>query len=63
MSEHLGQFDDSGLPERLHDDAPCQQCWKCGRKTWDCEQFERPCGMTQPDGSPCDGVFRSVPDA
>ncbi len=47
----------------LRDDAPCQQCTICGRKTSDRSTFEGSCGMTQPDGFPCAGVFRSVPDA
>lgn len=54
------------LPEHLRDDAPCQKCDRCGRKTWDRETFEGVCGMPQRSSAatgkwidPCQGRFRS----
>jgi hypothetical protein len=35
-----------------------QVCDKCGRKTWARDQFNNVCGMTQPSGQKCAGLFR-----
>lgn len=32
-------------------------CLKCGRKSWQATILYDICGMKQPDGSICDGVF------
>jgi hypothetical protein len=48
----------SDWPAHLRDDAPSQTCSVCSRKTWDPEQFNRRCGMLQPNGDHCSGMFR-----
>lgn len=45
----------TALPEHLRDDAPYAVCDRCGRKTWDADQFGTEDRMTQPDGNPCGG--------
>jgi hypothetical protein len=49
--------DQNELPPHLRDDAPEASCGRCGRKTWDPDQFGQEDRMTQPDGSPCGGRF------
>jgi chromosome segregation ATPase len=44
------------LPSHLRDDAPYLVCSGCGRKSWALQ--DRECGMPQPDGTRCLGVFR-----
>lgn len=44
----------------LREDAPYDVCSGCGRKSW-AEVEGSVCGMPQPDGSVCDGVF--VPES
>lgn len=50
-------IDQSDWLEWLRDDAPYQTCGSCGRKTWDTDEFNQTCGMTQPSGVPCGGKF------
>ena len=47
--------DDPALAH-LRDDAPYVVCSGCGRKSWGGDAGSR-CGMPQPDGAPCEGVF------
>lgn len=49
--------DQSTWPAHLRDDAPNQQCGRCGRFTWDTAAFDTECRMPQPDGYPCGGRF------
>lgn len=50
-----------GLPPHLRKDAPYRVCDTCGRKTWYRAFYEgERCGMTQPDGSTCEGLFGRV---
>lgn len=54
-------LDDPDLPPEfahLAPDAPSQVCSICARCTWDVEEFGHVCGMTQPDGTSCPGLFR-----
>lgn len=46
------------LPAHLRDDAPYAVCSGCGRKSWGGSEAGSRCGMTQPDGSSCDGSLR-----
>ncbi len=46
-------------PAHLRDDAPFQRCDRCRRKTWTAAAFDTEDRMTQPDGNPCGGRFRS----
>lgn len=39
--------------------APSQRCSKCGRRTWHPTAPGQRCGLTQPDGSRCDGRFQA----
>lgn len=41
----------------LREDAPYAVCSGCGRKSWGGNATGSQCGMTQPDGSKCGGVF------
>lgn len=50
-------IDQSSWPAHLRDDAPSQQCGRCGRSTWAVEQFGQEDRMPQPDGYPCGGRF------
>lgn len=45
------------VPAHLRADAPQQQCSGCRRWTVATSEFGRRCGMQQPDGSACAGVF------
>lgn len=45
------------VPAHLRADAPQQQCSGCRRWTVATSEFGSRCGMTQPDGSACAGVF------
>lgn len=58
-------MDQSTWPAHLRDDAPHQRCDRCGRKTWDRENFDGRCMMPQWDGAAwvgqCGGRFRSAP--
>lgn len=45
------------LAPHLRENAECQQCDRCGRKTWSSELFGVACKMRQPDGSRCTGQF------
>ncbi len=42
-------------------ETPLAECDTCHRKTWDAEELGNVCGMTQPDGFKCGGVFKIVP--
>ena len=46
-------------PAHLRDDAPYVVCDTCGRKSWAKEHLDRTafCGMTQPNGYQCVGIF------
>lgn len=60
LTEHTcacGAWMAEGLPDYLCDDAPCQRCDRCGRKTWSTEDFGAVCLMTQPDSTRCRGIF------
>ncbi len=46
------------LPEHLRDGAEYFECSLCGRKTTDYYCYHLVCGMTQPDGSKCEGVIQ-----
>jgi hypothetical protein len=58
--------DQSFLPPHLRDDAPCQTCDRCGRKTWDVQEFGGECRMPQKYTvemgwhQPCGGRFQAV---
>lgn len=47
------------LPENAHlrDDAPFVVCSACGRKSWGGSPAGSTCGMTQPSGASCSGIF------
>lgn len=45
------------LPDHLRDDATYFRCSKCGRKTWSKVGPSEQCGMPQPNGQVCDGVW------
>lgn len=47
------------LPENAHlrDDAPYVKCSACGRKSWGGNVAGSVCGMTQPNGTTCVGIF------
>jgi hypothetical protein len=49
----------STWPAHLRDDAPSQQCGRCGRYTWSASEFDTECRMPQPDGYPCGGRFEA----
>lgn len=49
--------DQTAWPAHLRDDAPSQQCGRCGRYTWSPSEFGTECRMPQPDGYPCGGRF------
>ncbi|MER7331698.1 MULTISPECIES: hypothetical protein [unclassified Micromonospora] len=49
--------DQSTWPAHLRDNAPSQQCGRCGRFTWSPSKFGAECRMPQPDGYPCGGRF------
>lgn len=52
----------ASLPYHLRDDVPpLGYCSWCHRKTWS-ELDDIPCGMTQPDGRKCPGVFVAWPE-
>lgn len=51
--------DQSTWPAHLRDDAPSQQCGRCGRYTRSPREFFAECRMPQPDGYPCGGRFES----
>jgi hypothetical protein len=55
-------FDDPALAH-LRDDAPYVVCSACGRKSWGGDAAGSRCGMTQPSGASCDGVFGLPQDA
>jgi hypothetical protein len=46
-------------PGHLREGAPELRCDKCGRKSWAISNYDKPCGMPQPDGSVCRGIFRN----
>lgn len=52
--------DQTDWPPHLRDDAPCQQCSGCRRKTWAVSEFGQTCGMRQPDGHACRGIFHEI---
>lgn len=41
----------------LRDDAPYAVCSGCGRKSWAGKGAGATCGMPQPNGELCEGVF------
>lgn len=43
----------------LRDDAQCVVCSECSRRSWGALPGSR-CGLPQPDGSTCEGVFLIV---
>lgn len=47
--------------KHLAPDAPNLVCSGCGRKTWSSSDVGEVCGMSQPDGSKCQGVFGLPP--
>lgn len=54
-------MNETELPYYLREDSqPAAQCDQCGRKSWDPDMRDRRCGMSQPDGSNCEGTMRRV---
>lgn len=50
------------LPRHLQTDAPpIAICDGCHRKTWSEDSLIEPCGMRQPDGRRCEGIFQPIP--
>lgn len=49
------------VPAHLRADAPRQQCSSCKRWTVATSDFGTTCGMPQPSGQACDGVFHEAP--
>lgn len=53
--------DDPRLPDHLRADCPMVECYRCHRQTVrdvaGRSVINDECGMTQPDGSRCDGRF------
>jgi len=45
------------FPAHLRPDAAFLICDRCGRKSWALDQRGQVCGMPQPDGSRCQGIF------
>lgn len=55
---------EEAAPSTHREDEAYQHCTKCGRKTWSRYAFGQMCGMPQPGGEACCGVFAApVPAA